>query len=58
MIEFLEKAKKAKKEIAMLNTQVKNDILLEMADALIEECNYIIEHNEKDMSEAILSNLI
>ena len=57
MIEFLEKAKKAKKEIAMLNTQVKNDILLEMADALIEECNYIIEHNEKDMSEAILSNL-
>ena len=57
MIEFLEKAKKAKKEIAMLNTQVKNDILLEMADSLIEECNYIIEHNEKDMSEAILSNL-
>ncbi len=57
MIEFLKKAKKAKKEIAMLTTEVKNNILFEMADALIEECNYIIENNEKDMSEAILSNL-
>lgn len=57
MQQFLEESKKISREIATLNGDVKNRVLNEMADALIEHCDYIISHNEKDMSNAILTNL-
>jgi glutamate-5-semialdehyde dehydrogenase len=57
MKQFLEESKKISREIATLSGEVKNKVLLEMADALVDHCDYIIENNDKDMSHAILSNL-
>lgn len=57
MKQFLEESKKISREIATLSGEVKNKVLLEMAEALIEHCDYIVNHNEKDMSNAILNNL-
>lgn len=57
MQQFLEESKKISREIATLSGEVKNRVLNEMADALIEHCDYIINNNEKDMSNAVLSNL-
>ena len=54
---FLEEAKKSSRTIANLSTAVKNKVLNEMADALMNHCDFIISHNEKDMSEARLNNL-
>lgn len=54
---FLEEAKKSSRTIATLSTATKNRVLNEMADALMNHCDFIISHNEKDMSEARLNNL-
>ena len=47
---FLEEAKKSSRTIANLSTAVKNRVLNEMADALMNHCDFIISNNEKDMS--------
>ncbi len=57
MQKFLEEAKKTSRTIANLDTHTKNRVLREMADALIAHSDYILEHNNKDMSEGTLSNL-
>jgi glutamate-5-semialdehyde dehydrogenase len=57
MQQFLEESKKISHEIATLSGEIKNKVLRDMADALIEHCDYIISHNEKDMSNAVLNNL-
>jgi glutamate-5-semialdehyde dehydrogenase len=57
MQQFLEEAKKASRTIANLSTKTKNKVLNEMADALIQHCNFIIDNNEKDMSNGKLNNL-
>jgi glutamate-5-semialdehyde dehydrogenase len=57
MQQFLEEAKKTSRTIANLDTHTKNRVLREMADALIAHCDYILEHNNKDMSEGTLNNL-
>ena len=54
---FLEEAKKSSRTIANLSTAIKNRVLNEMADALINHCDFIISNNEKDMSQAKLYNL-
>ena len=54
---FLEEAKRTSRTIANLSTAVKNKVLNDMADALMHHCDFIIEHNQKDMSNAILNNL-
>lgn len=54
---FLEEAKRTSRTIANLSTEVKNKVLNEMADALMNHCDFIIEHNEKDMIEARINNL-
>ncbi|MEZ4694530.1 MAG: glutamate-5-semialdehyde dehydrogenase [Aliarcobacter sp.] len=54
---FLEEAKRSSRTIANLSTAVKNKVLNEMADALMKHCDFIIDHNAKDMSEAKLNNL-
>ncbi len=54
---FLEEAKKSSRIIANLSTAVKNKVLNEMADALMNHCDFIISHNDKDMSQAKLYNL-
>eukprot|EP01029_Cantina_marsupialis_P021601 TRINITY_DN519_c0_g3_i1.p1 TRINITY_DN519_c0_g3~~TRINITY_DN519_c0_g3_i1.p1 ORF type:complete len:411 (-),score=60.27 TRINITY_DN519_c0_g3_i1:739-1971(-) len=57
MQQFLEESKKISKEIATLSGEVKNRILNEMADALMEHCDFIISKNDKDMSQGKLNNL-
>ncbi|XPV68412.1 MAG: glutamate-5-semialdehyde dehydrogenase [Halarcobacter sp.] len=57
MQQFLEESKKISKEIATLSGEVKNRVLNEMADALIEHCDFIVSNNEKDMSVGRLGNL-
>lgn len=51
-IEILESAKKAKKEIALLSTGQKNELLLSMADSLIENTDSILNANKKDIEKA------
>ncbi len=57
MQEFLEEAKKSSRTIANLSTAVKNRVLNQMADALIDHSDFIISNNERDMSQAIMYNL-
>jgi len=57
MEDFLTKAKKSSTTIATLSSKVKKDILNQMADALVENCIYIIEENAKDMHMAKENNL-
>jgi len=57
MKEYIEKLLKEAKEntykIIKLNTNFKNKILLEMADYLIKEKDYILKENKKDIDNAI-----
>ncbi len=57
MIQFLKESKKISKEIATLSTETKNRVLNEMADALVEHCDFIVSNNEKDMSKGRLNSL-
>ncbi len=57
MQQFLVEAKKTSRHISTLSGEVKNRVLIEMADALIEHCDYIISHNEKDMENGRVNNL-
>lgn len=57
MTQFLEESKKISREIATLSGEVKNKVLNEMADALMDHCDFIVSCNDKDMSEGKLNNL-
>jgi glutamate-5-semialdehyde dehydrogenase len=57
MQQFLIEAKKTSRHISTLSGEVKNKVLLQMADALIEHCDYIISHNDKDMENGRVNNL-
>ncbi|RXJ86899.1 glutamate-5-semialdehyde dehydrogenase [Arcobacter sp. CECT 8985] len=57
MQQFLKECKKVSREIATLNTEIKNRVLNEMADALIAHCDFIVHNNTKDMQEAKKNNL-
>ncbi|MGA1931783.1 glutamate-5-semialdehyde dehydrogenase [Arcobacter sp. YIC-464] len=57
MQQFLEEAKKTSRTIANLSTKTKNRVLNEMADALMAHCDYIIDHNRKDMHEGNMNDL-
>ena len=54
---FLQEAKKTSRIVANLSTAVKNKVLNEMADALMNHRNFIITNNEKDMMNARVNNL-
>ncbi len=57
MTQFLEESKKISREISTLSGEVKNKVLNEMADALMDHCDFIVSCNDKDMSEGKLNNL-
>ncbi len=57
MQQFLEQAKKSSRLISTLSGDIKNRVLNEMADALLEHCDYIISHNNKDMEAGKMNNL-
>ena len=52
MKEFLQKAKQSSRVVATLSTAIKNQTLLQFADALEENSCFIIEENIKDMKLA------
>ena len=57
MVEMLQKVKEASKSIATLKGGVKDKILLEMADALENNKNMLIEENKKDLEYGKSNNL-
>ena len=57
MQQFLEESKKVSREIATLSGEIKDKVLLDMADALMEHCDYIISQNNKDMQEGKINGL-
>ncbi len=50
--EILERAKIAKKEIALLNTKQKNDLLFSMSDSLLSNTENILNANKLDIEKA------
>ncbi|SMC09758.1 glutamate-5-semialdehyde dehydrogenase [Nitratiruptor tergarcus] len=57
MEEFLQKAKQSTSELLKLKSGEKKEILLQMADAIKEKSQEILEANAKDMENAERSNL-
>ena len=49
--------RKQRYQIAQLSTKVKNEILLKSAQALLDNCNNILEINKKDVENAINSGV-
>ena len=50
--EILQEAKAVKTVLCTLDTETKNNALLKMADALEENCDFILSENAKDMENA------
>lgn len=48
--QLAKQTKNASREVASLSTEIKNRVLLEMADALLGQKEYIQSENEKDLS--------
>lgn len=57
MQQFLEHAKAASRIIATLDPQTKVSVLLQMAKRLEENCERIIQENQKDLDNAVQNNL-
>jgi glutamate-5-semialdehyde dehydrogenase len=57
MEQFLIRAKKASGIISTLSGEIKNKVLNQMADALVENCEYITNENYKDMQNGKRDNL-
>ena len=57
MKQFLEESKKISHEIATLSSALKTKVLNEMAQAIIDHCDYIITHNDMDIKEGKKNNL-
>lgn len=57
MENFLKNAKNANKVISTLSGSVKNKVLLDMSNALVKNCAYIVEENKKDMEAGKVNNL-
>jgi glutamate-5-semialdehyde dehydrogenase len=51
------KAKKAANQLAQLSTDQKNNALKQAADLLIEEADYILTENQKDLEAATANNV-
>ncbi|OCL86070.1 Gamma-glutamyl phosphate reductase [Aliarcobacter thereius] len=52
MQDFLKKAKQSSTIISTLKSSIKDHILLQMADALVENTNLLIDENKKDLEVA------
>ena len=50
--EILQEAKAVKSVLCTLDTEAKNNALLKMAEALEENCDFILSENQKDMENA------
>jgi len=56
IIEIAKKAREASLSLISISSEKKNRILKDMAEALIEQTNYILKENEKDIREAEKKN--
>src|SRR3989338_3158187 len=54
---LVKKAKAASYKLAQLDTEKKNGILLKMADAILENREFILKENAKDVQNAIKNKL-
>ncbi|RUS68958.1 hypothetical protein EGW08_023277, partial [Elysia chlorotica] len=57
ILEMGKKAKKAAKELAQANTQLKNNVLYRLESALLDNVDYLLEQNQKDLEIAKQNNL-
>ncbi|MEA1914001.1 MAG: glutamate-5-semialdehyde dehydrogenase, partial [Campylobacterota bacterium] len=57
MQEFLEQAKSSSRIIANLSAEVKNSVLNQMADALMNNCDTIVIENKKDLLDGQQNSL-
>ncbi len=57
VIEIAKKAKKASTALGRINAEEKNDVLLRMADALVERRDFLIAENAKDLDHAVRTGL-
>lgn len=52
LIKLLEKSKAAAKDLAMLSSEERNQMLLSIKDSLLKNVDYIIDENKKDIENA------
>ena len=50
--EILKEARAAKSVLGTLDSETKNKALLKMADALVENCDSVLQANAEDMKKA------
>jgi len=54
--QLAKKAKQASHELALVSTDVKNQVLQRMAQAILDNSSYLIKENQKDLKEAQKKN--
>jgi glutamate-5-semialdehyde dehydrogenase len=57
VIEIAGKAKKASAALGRVNSEEKNNVLLRMAEALVERRDFLIAENAKDLDSAVQAGL-
>nr|B0U111.2 RecName: Full=Gamma-glutamyl phosphate reductase; Short=GPR; AltName: Full=Glutamate-5-semialdehyde dehydrogenase; AltName: Full=Glutamyl-gamma-semialdehyde dehydrogenase; Short=GSA dehydrogenase [Francisella philomiragia subsp. philomiragia ATCC 25017] len=57
IVEMGKNAKQAAKELAQANTELKNNVLHELEKSLLDNAEYILQQNQKDLDNAKKNNL-
>ncbi|QWU99498.1 glutamate-5-semialdehyde dehydrogenase [Francisella salimarina] len=57
IVEMGKNAKQAAKELAKVNTELKNNVLHELEKSLLDNAEYILQQNQKDLDNAKKNNL-
>ncbi|MBK2267148.1 glutamate-5-semialdehyde dehydrogenase [Francisella philomiragia] len=57
IVEMGKNAKQAAKELAKVNTELKNNVLYQLEKSLLENAEYILQQNQKDLDNAKKNNL-
>ncbi|AJI57338.1 glutamate-5-semialdehyde dehydrogenase [Francisella philomiragia] len=57
IVEMGKNAKQAAKELAKVNTELKNNVLYQVEKSLLDNAEYILQQNQKDLDNAKKNNL-
>ncbi|AJI74303.1 glutamate-5-semialdehyde dehydrogenase [Francisella philomiragia subsp. philomiragia ATCC 25015] len=57
IVEMGKNAKQAAKELAKVNTELKNNVLQQLEKSLLDNAEYILQQNQKDLDNAKKNNL-
>ena len=57
VLEIAKHARKAGLSLGRVNSEEKNRVLLEMAEALVGQCGFLIAENAKDLQQAVQTGL-